>query len=149
MLAGSGLLSADDRIEKLDDELLLFAGQQLHLLDAALQLRDRTWLGAHGVRLTTQELGHGDSQGCGRALNEIQRRVGSSPSVVVNHLPSDTEPFSQFTLRESLTAADGGKPLAEQGGFFGWRASYQNALIVWIGLGNIWASRQRSTAEIE
>ena len=58
-LLASGLLSANDRIEKLDDELLLFAGQQLHLLDASFQLRDRSGLGGHGMRLTAQQLSDG------------------------------------------------------------------------------------------
>jgi hypothetical protein len=62
---------------------LLFAGQQLHLLHASLQLRNGTGLGAHGMRLTTQEFGDRNLQRRRGALNEIQRRVWRTPFVIV------------------------------------------------------------------
>jgi RHS repeat-associated protein len=74
----SRILSANDRIEKLDDELLLFARQQLHLLDAALQLGDGSRLGALRVRLAAQEIGDGNFQRWRRynpsSLSSFRRR---------------------------------------------------------------------------
>ena len=68
------LLVVEDGIEELEDELLLFAGEELDLLELSLELRSRAGFAFRGVRLTAQKFGdrHFESGG---AFDKIKRRV--------------------------------------------------------------------------
>ena len=48
------LLVVEDGVEELDDELLLFAGEELDLLELSLELRGRDGFGISRVRLASQ-----------------------------------------------------------------------------------------------
>lgn len=65
-------LIVEDRIEKLKNELLLFARQRLHPLELSLELGCRAGLAFRGVRLAAQEFGDRDFESGGGQLYEIK-----------------------------------------------------------------------------
>ncbi len=89
-------------IQKVQDELLLLARQLFDLLEAELQLRDRSWAGAHWLRFTTQQLGHGDLESFSQLLNQIEGGVLGAAFVVVDGFAGGIELCGQFSLREAL-----------------------------------------------
>src|SRR5262249_44471814 len=83
--------SFQNSIEKLDNRLLLLAGQAFDLVESNLKLRRRAGLCASALGMTSDKLGKRNVEGLGGALHEVQRWIDRAALVVVDHFARSIE----------------------------------------------------------